>query len=177
MLLKLCYYDNPILRTQCKPIQEITDEIRQLAADMIETMDAHNGIGLASPQVGKSLCMFVMRQDEYDEENNLILGEPLIFINPKLSNPGKNEIILPEGCLSIPGLHIDVARPDTIFVQALDLEGNQVEKEFTDYTARVIMHENDHLNGVLFVDRISTESKTNIQPILKQIKEKFLKIK
>lgn len=177
MILKLCYYGDPILRKKCKPVENITPEIRQLVADMIETMDAHNGIGLAAPQIGQSISLFVMRQDEYDEEGNLVLGDPLVFVNPKLSNPGEEKITLPEGCLSIPGLHLDVDRPHKIFVEALDLEGNQIAQEFTDYTARVIMHENDHLNGVLFIDRIEVGKKTSIQPILKEIKEKYLKIR
>jgi peptide deformylase len=176
MILELCYYNNPVLRKKCKPIDEITDEIRQLAQDMIETMDAANGIGLAAPQIGKSIAMFVMREDKYDEKGNLVLGDPLVFINPKLSKPSNEKNTLTEGCLSLPKLHLEIERPNSIFVEALDLDGNIFKKEVEDFFARVIMHENDHLNGVLFIDRISDEKKEEISSVLKEIKQKYTKL-
>ncbi|MGD2169690.1 MAG: peptide deformylase [Chlamydiota bacterium] len=173
MLLKLCYYNNPILRKKCKPVKEITDEIKRLAQDMIETMDAGNGVGLAAPQVGKDLAIFVMREDKYTEEGELVLGDAKVFINPKLSNPSKETNVHLEGCLSLPGLHLDIERPNVIYVEAMDLEGNITSQEFTDFTARIIMHENDHLNGVLFIDRIPKKTKKKIEPSLRKIKEKY----
>lgn len=173
MLLKICYYNNPILRKKCKPVPKITDEIKRLVQDMIETMDASNGIGLAAPQVGRDLAIFVMREDNYTDDGELILGDVKVFINPKLSNPSSQKNTHSEGCLSLPGLHIDIDRPNSIYVEAIDLEGNAISQEFTDYTARVIMHENDHLNGVLFIDRISKNMKKKIEPALRAIKEKY----
>lgn len=173
MLLKLRYYDDPILRKKCSSIEKITEDIKQLAQDMIETMDAANGIGLAAPQIGKSLCMFVMREDNYGPEGDLILGDAKVFINPKLSDPSKETVEFIEGCLSLPGLHIDIVRPRSIYVEAIDLEGNPIKMKFSDYRARVIMHENDHLNGVLFIDRISQEKKNEIKPFLRKIKAKY----
>lgn len=176
MILKLCYYNNPILRKKTKEIPEITAEIKQLAEDMIETMDASNGVGLAAPQVGKSISMFVMREDKYDEKGDLVLGDAKVFINPKLSNPSETTNVLTEGCLSLPGLHLEIERPDSICVEALDLEGKTFKGEVKDYFARVVMHENDHLNGVLFFDRVSKKEKAGISNILKKIKEKYSKI-
>ncbi len=176
MILKLCYYNNPILRKKTEQILEITPEIKQLAEDMIETMDASNGVGLAAPQIGKSISMFVMREDKYDDKGDLVLGDAKVFINPKLSKPSKTTNVLTEGCLSLPGLHLEIERPDTVYVEALDIEGKPFKGEVKDYFARVVMHENDHLNGVLFFDRVSKKEKNEILPILKKIKEKYSKI-
>jgi len=176
MILKLCYYNNPILRKKAEKITEITAEIKQLAEDMIETMDVSNGVGLAAPQVGKSIAMFVMREDNYDEKGELVLGDAKVFINPKLSNPSKTTNFLNEGCLSLPGLHLEIERPDTVHIEAQGLDGKLFKGEVKDYFARVIMHENDHLNGVLFFDRLSKKEKNEILPILKKIKEKYAKL-
>lgn len=173
MLLKIYYYGHPILRKRCEPVLEITDEIRKLAHDMIETMDKSDGIGLAAPQVGRSIRMFVLRNYIYTEEGHWTLSEPKVYINPKLSNPSEHFISDIEGCLSLPGVRLHVDRPDKITIEAMDLEGKTFVEELEGYNARIRMHENDHINGVLFIDRIEASGRKKIDPILKEIKKKY----
>ena len=173
MLLKMRYYGDPVLRKQCEPIKEITEEIRKLAKDMIETMDKNDGIGLAAPQVGHSVRLFVLRNYIFTEEGHWTLSDPKVFINPKLKDPSVHLISDTEGCLSLPGLRLPVNRPDKITVEAIDLEVNIFVEELEGYNARVRMHENDHINGVLFIDRVDTYLRKKIDPILKEIKKKY----
>ncbi len=175
MILKIYYYGDPILRVRGEPITEITDEIRQLAADMIETMDKNDGIGLAAPQVGRSLRMFVLRNYIYQEDGHWTLSEPKVYINPKLHSPSEQIVTDVEGCLSLPGLRLDVERPEKITVEAMDLDGNVFVEELEGYNARVRMHENDHINGTLFIDRVDASTRKKIDPMLKAIKKKYSK--
>lgn len=172
MILPLVYYDNHILRMRSEKVKEVTPEIKQFIYDMIETMDAMNGVGLAAVQVGKHLRILVIRPIEKDQKD-AVLGEPLVFINPKLTNPSEKTEILPEGCLSIPGIHLEVERPYSIQVEALDINGHPFEKTLVGYIARQLMHENDHLNGVLFIDRLTAKKRKEIEPNLKAIKVKY----
>jgi peptide deformylase len=173
MLLKLYYYGHPILRKHCEPVTEITDEIRKLAKDMIETMDKRDGIGLAAPQVGYAIRMFVLRNYIFTEDGQWTLSEPLVFINPKLSSPSEEKVIDTEGCLSLPGIRLPVERPTKIKVEAMDLNGNIFVEELEGYNARVRMHENDHINGVLFTDRVDINTRKKVEPVLKEIKKKY----
>ncbi|MBI5346699.1 MAG: peptide deformylase [Chlamydiae bacterium] len=173
MILDLIYYGNPLLRERSFDIKEITDEVRQLSLDMIETMDAHNGIGLAAIQVGKKLRLIVIRPEIETTDGEFTLGEPLIFINPKITKPSIETDILSEGCLSIPKVHAEVQRPKSIWVEYLNFDGKVVIEEVQAFKAREIMHENDHLNGVLFIDRILAHKRKEIAPFLKEIKEKY----
>lgn len=174
MLLKIYYYGHPILRKHCEPVKEITEEIRTLARDMIETMDKNDGIGLAAPQVGHCIRMFVLRNYLHTEGEDWALSDPKVFINPKLINPSETLVSEIEGCLSIPGLRLEVDRPDKITVEAMDLEGNTFVEELEGYNARVRMHENDHINGVLFIDRVDPDTRKKIELILKEIKKKYI---
>jgi peptide deformylase len=140
---------------------------------MIETMDANNGIGLAAIQVGRPLRIITIRPVLEDENGKSYLGEAEVFINPVLANPSSLTEVLSEGCLSIPGLHFDVERPISIQIDALDIEGKKVSKEVSGFKAREIMHENDHLNGVLFIDRLLAKKRKEIEPLLREIKEKY----
>jgi peptide deformylase len=173
VLLKIYYYGHPVLRKRCEPVHEITEEIRTLVRDMIETMDKNDGIGLAAPQVGHSLRIFVLRNYVLLENGQWTLSEPKVYINPKLSNPGKQVVSDTEGCLSFPGLRFSVDRPDKITVEAMDLEGKTFVEEIEGYNARVRMHENDHINGVLYIDRIDANERAKVEPSLKEIKKKF----
>lgn len=173
MILDLCYWDDPILREKCKPVEKITDEIKALIRDMIETMDAKKGVGLAAPQIGRGLCLFVMRNTEEGPEGELVLTHPQVFINPKITNPSKELEVMSEGCLSLPGLHLDIARPFSITVEALDENGNPFKEILQGYKARVIMHENDHINGKLFIDRINSKLRKKIEPELQRIKREY----
>jgi peptide deformylase len=173
MQLKIYHYNHPILRKRCEPVLEITDEIRKLVADMIETMDQNDGVGLAAPQVGHSIRLFVIRTYIYDAEHGWSLSEPTVYINPKLSQPGQQLLRDSEGCLSFPGLRLEVVRPDRITVEAMDLEGRTFVEEYEGYNARVRMHENDHINGVLYIDRVDAHTRREIEPHLRSLKKKF----
>jgi len=178
MILDLKYYGDPILRKKCAPIEKITDEMRQLAQDLIESVVAHNGAGLAASQVGRSVQMFVIcYANEEDKEGMPILCPPKVYINPKISSPSKETEDQIEACLSIPKISAEVNRPKKIRVEAMDLDGNSFIEEAEGWRARVIMHENDHLNGVLFIDRLSTSQKKKLNKPLKEISDKFTPLK
>src|SRR5690349_13377980 len=129
MLLKIIYYGHPVLRKHCAFIEEITEEIRKLAQDMIETMDKNNGIDLAAPQVGYPIRLFVCRSYIFERDGSWKLSEPKVYINPKLSSPGKRQLIDTEGCLSFPALRLEIDRPDSIVIEALDIEGQPFREE------------------------------------------------
>jgi peptide deformylase len=173
MQLKLHYYGDPLLRKRCEPVTEITDEIRELVKGMIEMMVKYNGIGIAAPQVGYPLRLFVCCDYIEDEEGKMTIGKPRVYINPKLTLPGEYLLSEVEGCLSIPGIRLEVDRPDKIVVEAQDLDGNHFIEEIHGYNARVRMHENDHINGVLFIDRADASLRKKIEPALKEIKKKY----
>lgn len=171
MILRLAYYGDPILRKKTAPVKEITDEIRQLVKDMTETMHAKNGIGLSANQVHHSISLFIICPPVPSEDGNEWRdGELRVFINPKLKDPSKQTIILPEGCLSIPGIYADIQRPACITVEAMDLDGKIFVETFTGWPARVIMHENDHINGVLFIDRVLGKERQRLEPRLRELK-------
>jgi peptide deformylase len=173
MKLPLCYYGNPVLRKKCTPVEQITDEIKTLIKDLEETMEAYAGLGISAPQVGKSLAIFLVRYPIEDESSHRYDRAPLkVYINPKLSQPSQETWVHEEGCLSIPKVYADVERPFTITITALDIDGKEFSEELSGWHARVVMHENDHINGVLFVDRISEKSRNRIEPALRTIKKK-----
>lgn len=175
MILELAYYGNPILRKKAAAIPVITDEIKAFAADLVETMHhTKNGIGLAAPQVNRSLAIFVVQfPDEDNEEETYVPGEIDFFINPKLLEVGDEKWLHSEGCLSLPALYRDVERPLKIKIQYQNLDGEVLIKEFEGYKARMILHENDHLNGVLFIDRLSPKERKGIENELRAIKKKY----
>ncbi|WP_213318577.1 peptide deformylase [Chlamydiifrater volucris] len=174
MIREITYYGNPLLRRKADPIAKITDEVKALYCDMCETMEALKGVGLAAPQVGESLRMFVMCVEKETEEGELVfLKTPKVFINPVLSEPSKEKVSGREGCLSIPGLRGDVVRPDAITVEAMDLDGVVFKERYQGFLARIIMHENDHLNGVLYVDRMVDKDLLKLKKGLERIKRKY----
>ena len=149
--LQLRYYGDPVLRKRAEPVSEITDAERQFADQMLMTLEATgNGIGLAATQVGVLKRLIIVNIGEEDDEEY----EPLVLFNPEiLSSDG--EIVAEEGCLSIPDVTADVKRPENIVVEGLDAHGESVHIEADGLLARVLQHEIDHLNGILFIDRIS----------------------
>jgi peptide deformylase len=173
MKLELAYLGNPILRKKCKPIASITDEIRLLVEDMVETLIAHNGIGLAAPQVKKNLRLFITAVPTELPDGEWEKGELLVFINPEIIKYSEQKEIRQEGCLSIPKLYGDVERPESIRIRATDLDGNFFEKEFNGLQARCCLHENDHINGVLYIDRIRGKERKDMEPKLREIKKRF----
>ena len=148
--LQLRYYGDPVLRKRAKPVAEITDAELQFAEQMFMTLEATgNGIGLAATQVGVLKRIIIINIGEVDDE----VYEPLVLFNPEiLSSAG--EIVAEEGCLSIPDVTADVKRPERIVVEGINAEREPIRIEADGLLARVLLHEIDHLNGVLFIDRI-----------------------
>jgi peptide deformylase len=178
MIREIVIYGDPVLRKKGKDIVKITDEIRAFAQDMIETMHEAHGVGLAAQQVGEAIQLTVI--DVSDTENRpsrmWIDGEevdpkehmPLILINPQLELSRETEIG-PEGCLSFPEITADISRAERVKVTALDLEGKPVSFEAEGLLSRAVQHETDHLNGILFIDRMSSASKVTLASKLKKL--------
>ncbi|MEI8366545.1 MAG: peptide deformylase [Parachlamydiaceae bacterium] len=172
MKLPIVYYGNPILRKKCAHVEGITNELRQLANAMVETMMDVDGLGLAAPQVNRAIALFVVHvAKEYDPSNETS-GETLIFINPKILEYSPEEWWRGEGCLSLPEVYGPVSRPVRIKIEATDINGNRFTREFSQLEARAIMHENDHINGVLFIDRIQGKARQEIEADLRALKKK-----
>ncbi len=173
MKLPLAYYGNPILRKKTARIEAIDDAILQLIKDMAETMEANNGCGLAAPQINHSMSLFITCIPKYMDDDTVLPGELRVFINPKIISYSEEVWACEEGCLSIPGLRETVERPHKVIFQATDLNGQIIEEEFVGFDAHVMMHENDHLNGVLFIDRLPPRVKKGIDHHLREIKKKY----
>jgi len=141
---------DPVLRTEAEDVKAFDDDLRALVRDMFETMYHAEGIGLAAPQIGLSKRLIVVDLRREDEDD-----EPLALVNPRLSWESRETDKLPEGCLSIPGLEEVVERSVRVVVEAHDPEGNPVTVEAEDLLARALQHEIDHVDGVLFLDRVS----------------------
>lgn len=154
MLLPVLSGDQTKLRQKSEPINEITDEIRKLAQNLVETMREKDGIGLAAPQVGINKQIFVAELPP-DPEDKKAPSLPLhIIINPTIEFIGEATDIAEEGCLSLPGYYGDVSRPLKIRVKALNLEGEKIDLQLEGFPARIFQHEYDHLQGVLFTDKL-----------------------
>lgn len=150
MILDIVTYPAASLKEKCVPMTEITDEIRQLAADMLETMYEAPGVGLAAPQVGRNIRMLVMDPAAQDEEK-----QPRVVINPELTLSEETVLSRQEGCLSVPlNYRADVQRAERVHLRYMDLDGKIVEEDLEGFAAIVIQHEADHLDGTLFIDRI-----------------------
>ena len=172
MILPVVKYGNPVLRQKGARIEKITSEIKQLIADMFETMYATKGIGLAAQQVGKAVQLTVIDvRGVTDRPSTLELDGkpadvekfmPLVLINPEIK-PLNDPVAGPEGCLSFPELYGDVVRPESVEVKALDAKGKPIEFRCGGLLARAAQHETDHLNGILFIDRMDRKSKSEIR--------------
>jgi peptide deformylase len=139
---------DPVLRETAQPVPEVNDELRRLVSDMFETMYAAEGVGLAAPQVGLGIRVIVV--DPHDE-----VTKPFALFNAEVVSTGSETEKSEEGCLSIPGIRDIVERPATCLVEAVDIDGKPVRMEAEGMLARILQHEVDHLNGVLFLDRLS----------------------
>jgi peptide deformylase len=173
MLLPLAYYGDPVLRQKGARIDKITDEIRQLVKDMTETLHAHNGIGLAAPQIHQSLALFITQVGKLGANDEWIEGKLRVFINPKIISYSQEQTLISEGCLSIPGTYLEIWRPQKVTVEAMDLDGKIFTEEFEDLEAHCVMHENDHINGVLHIDRFRGKDKNKLEQKLREIKKKY----
>lgn len=154
MILPIRHLPDPVLRTPTKPIDHITPEIRQLAKDMIQTMHAAGGVGLAANQVGQSWQLFVASPDGQR-------GQELVVINPVILSR-RGQLRLEEGCLSLPGMAAVVTRATAVEIRGLTLDGEERALEGRELLARIFQHEIDHLRGHLFVDRLGWWSKRRL---------------
>jgi peptide deformylase len=143
-MLDIVTYGDDILGKKADPVKDIDAVIRKLGLDMLETLSGR-GVGLAAPQIGQSLRMFVT-----DVEGD----KHRVFINPEILLTSQEQVTFEEGCLSLPKLYIDVLRPKAIKIQAWNEKGRPFTLEVDGFLARVIQHENDHLDGILFIDRL-----------------------
>ena len=172
MPLTVVKYGTPVLRQKGARIDSITPAIKKLAADMLETTYAYKGIGLAAQQVGLAVQLTVIDvRGVTDRPSSLeFKGQPadvsgfmpLVLINPEVKLVGQ-PVAGPEGCLSFPEIYADITRPDTVDVKALNLEGKPFEFRCGGLLARVIQHEADHLNGILFIDRMDKKTKEELR--------------
>lgn len=145
-MLKICKLGEEVLRKKSVPIkdEEINDGLRALAEEMFETMESANGVGLACPQIGKNIRMFVAEADDDVKR---------VFINPQIIATSDDSVPYEEGCLSVPQVYENIMRPSKVTVQAQDQNGKKFTLEAEGLLARIIQHENDHLEGVIFIDR------------------------
>jgi len=175
-ILPIFKYPAPVLKQVAKPVTEFNDELRTLVKDMLYTMYNAPGIGLAAPQVGHSIRLFVLDiwfdREEVTRPNGktdyeLSNFDPMVFINPVFKNK-EGSIVHEEGCLSVPGVYEDVKRAEKVTVEYQDMYGNHLSLDADELFAICLQHENDHLDGIVFIERLS--------PLKKQLVEKkFLK--
>lgn len=176
--LTIFTYPAPILKKVAEPVTEFNDELKTFVKNMLYTMYTAPGIGLAAPQVGKSIRVFVMDIDYDREEVTLADGttdyrlsnfNPKVLINPVFKQK-IGEQICEEGCLSLPGIYEEVKRAESLVVEYQDLDGNHLSEEIHEFRAVCMQHENDHLDGIVFIDRLSLLKKNLLE-------KKFLKLK
>ena len=180
MRLSILQYGDPILRAKGKRIEKIDNRIRELAQNMIETMHDANGVGLAAPQIGESLQLTVLDVSQVEDRPSTMKlngknvdprsAMPLVLINPQIDLGGETETGT-EGCLSFPEITGEIDRAKSITVRAQNLDGEPIEIETTGFLARAIQHEVDHLNGILFIDRMSSAAKTSLLSKLKRLQK------
>jgi len=165
--VKILKYPHPILKYKCKPIQKINQELRDIVAEMFETMYEASGVGLAANQVGLPFQLFVMNAAG-DKETQ----EEYVFINPVILKKNGN-VLDNEGCLSFPDIHADIVRSEMIEVESISLSGEEQHFIWKDRLARIVQHEMDHLNGIGFVDRLSDTAKLEIRSELDDLHTVF----
>ncbi len=166
--LPLCIAPDSRLSTKCEPVDKIDDELRKVLDDMLETMYANEGVGLAANQVGITKRMFVMDVTEEGEKPN-----PIKMINPEITWVSDSQVPKPQGCLSVPNAYNEVTRPEKLTVQYLDENGKEQEMTADGWLAVCIQHEMDHINGKLFIDHLSSIKRRIIMQKLKTNKRKI----
>jgi peptide deformylase len=178
MVLDIVKFGTPVLRQKGARIEKITPEISQLIEDMFDTMRAARGVGLAAQQIGKALQLTVIDVTGIaDRPSTLELNGkpadvnefmPLVLINPEIK-PFGNAAKGPEGCLSFPELYADVSRPESVEVKALNAKGEPIEFSCGGLLSRAVQHEVDHLNAILFIDRMAQDDKAELKPDLEAL--------
>jgi peptide deformylase len=180
MILQILEYGDPILRAKGKRIENIDDRIRELAENMVETMHAANGVGLAAQQVGEALQLTVLDVSLVEDRPSSLKVDgkevdpksamPLVLINAEIEPCGESEVGA-EGCLSFPEITGEIERAKSVLVRAQTLEGERIEMEASGFLARAIQHEGDHLNGILFIDRMNSAAKAALSSRLRRLQK------
>lgn len=182
MIREIVIFGDPVLRKKCAEVDEMSDDLRGLVEDMLETMREADGIGLAAPQVGVAIqlavvdvshdpeCFSYLRVDGIDASLEDLM--PLIFMNPRLEYGGEPDV-MSEGCLSFPDIRGNVTRPYEVKATLELFDGRSVLIETDGLLARVIQHETDHLNGVLFIERMSTATKFSLRGKIKRMQRDY----
>ncbi len=166
--LDLVLYPDPILRKKAAPLRVIDDVVRDRAAQMIDVMYRERGVGLAAPQVGWSVRLFVMNAGPEQEPEH-----ERVFVNPRLLETSDEIDVDEEGCLSIPDVRGRVGRPAVVRIAALDLDGREVEMELGDLPARVFQHELDHLDGLLFISKLIPSDRLFVKKGLRRLEKEY----
>jgi len=164
--MDIVFYPDPVLRQRAEAVEEGRADLRELATAMLEAMSEANGVGLAAPQVALGLRLFVA-----SETGAVVDG--MAFINPEIE-PFGPVVEMEEGCLSLPGMRADIRRPERVRVKWTDLDGNRCEGEFDGLMARIIQHEYDHLEGVLFFERMQPTDRLRVRDELRAFEEQFV---
>ncbi len=163
--LRVLHYPDPRLRQVCPPVTEFSNGLRAVVARMRELMETGKGVGLAATQVGLSLRLFVMNVTGKP-------GEEIVLVNPAIRD-AHGSVEAEEGCLSLPGINVQIRRAQQCLVTAQDLDGNPLELRAEDLTARICQHETDHLNGVLIIDRMGPTDKIATRKTLRALEDQF----
>ena len=153
MIYPVSVFGDPILRKKAEPVTSDFQDLKGFIENMFDTMYNSDGVGLAAPQVGKAIRIFVIDSDIDDEEE--LPGIKKAFINPEIVEKSGDEWVMNEGCLSLPEIREDVLRPETVKIKYFDEEFNEHIETYSGFTSRVIQHEYDHLEGVMFVDYLN----------------------
>jgi peptide deformylase len=180
MKLPILRYGDPILRTKGKRIEKIDERIRRLTQDMIETMRAANGVGLAAQQVGEALQLTVLDVSQVEDRPSTMklngkdvdpkTAMPLVLINPEIKLAGETELAT-EACLSFPEITGGIERAKLVISRAQTLDGSEIEIEASGLLGRAVQHEVDHLNGILFIDRMNSAAKAALSSRLKRMQK------
>jgi peptide deformylase len=180
MKLSIVQYGDAVLRAKGARVEQIDERIRELAQNMIETMHAANGVGLAAQQIGEAMQLTVLDISQVEDrptqmklngaDVDPVTVMPLVLVNPQVEL-GRETESGTEGCLSFPEITGEIDRATSIHVRAQNLDGEKIDIETTGFLARAIQHEVDHLNGILFIDRMSSAAKTSLSSKLKRLQK------
>ncbi|GHV01318.1 peptide deformylase [Bacteroidia bacterium] len=163
MTFPILVYGTPSLKKPSEPVGENFPELAQLVDDMFETMYASDGVGLAAPQIGRNIRLVVLDASAAAEGDQKLKDCKRVLINPEIYETSDDEVLMNEGCLSVPGIHEDVYRPEWVRVRYLDEQMTPHDELLEGFAARIAQHEIDHLEGTLFVERLSALRKTLLQ--------------
>lgn len=171
MILPIYAYGQPVLRKKSLPITQDYPGLDNLIEDMFETMYSAKGVGLAAPQIGKDIRLFILDTIQLDKKNESSTGVKKIFINAEMMDESGNPWLYEEGCLSIPDIHVEIERNPGITIRYVDVGWIEHVETFDGVNARVIQHEYDHIEGILFIDRMKPLKRRMINRKLEKIKK------